>query len=154
MAKTVERTLTPSRPPHYRSSTRPKLRHSSVLLPKRVSSSPAKLLPNSRLAPRRPRRLSSSSFETAKSVGRELSRKTIEALRTNTEASFSHLEALVGARSLSEVMELQTTFIRKSVETAVEQAKDLQTVTTKAAEDVSKPLKAAFEKAAKELKVA
>ena len=95
-----------------------------------------------------------SSFESAKSVTSELSLKTIEALRANTEAGFSHLEALVGAKSFSEVIELQTTFIRKSVETAVEQAKELQTVTTKAAEDVSKPLKAVFEKAVKELKVA
>ena len=44
--------------------------------------------------------------------------------------------------------------MRKSVETAVEQAKELQAVTTKAAEDVSKPMKAVFEKAVKELKVA
>ena len=95
-----------------------------------------------------------STFETAKSVGSDLSLKTIAALRTNTETGFSHLEALVGAKSLSEVIELQTTFIRKSVELAVEQAKELQTVTTKAAEDVSKPLKAVFEKAVKELKVA
>ena len=89
-----------------------------------------------------------STYETAKSV------KTIAALRTNTEAGFSHLEALIGAKSLSEVIELQTAFIRKSAETAVEQAKELQTVTTKAAEDVSKPLKAVFEKVVKELKVA
>ena len=95
-----------------------------------------------------------SSFETAKSVGSDLSLKTIAALRTNAETGFSHLEALVNAKSLSEVIDLQTTFIRKSVETAVEQARDLQTVTTKAAEDVSKPLKAVFEKAVKELKVA
>jgi phasin len=95
-----------------------------------------------------------STYETAKSVGSDLSLKTIAALRTNAETGFSHLEALVGAKSLSEVIELQTAFIRKSVETAVEQAKELQTVTTKAAEDVSKPLKAVFEKAVKELKVA
>ena len=95
-----------------------------------------------------------STYETAKSVGSDLSLKTIAALRTNAETGFSHLEALVGAKSLSEVIELQTTFIRKSVELAVEQAKELQTVTTKAAEDVSKPLKAVFEKAVKELKVA
>ena len=95
-----------------------------------------------------------STYATAKSVGSDLSLKTIAALRTNTETGFSHLEALVGAKSLSEVIELQTTFIRKSVELAVEQAKELQTVTTKAAEDVSKPLKAVFEKAVKELKVA
>ena len=95
-----------------------------------------------------------STYETAKSVGSDLSLKTIAALRTNAETGFSHLEALVGAKSLSEVIELQTAFIRKSVETAVEQAKELQTVTTKAAEDVSKPMKAVFEKAVKELKVA
>ena len=95
-----------------------------------------------------------STYETAKSVGSDLSLKTIAALRTNAETGFSHLEALVGAKSLSEVIELQTSFIRKSVELAVEQTKELQTVTTKAAEEVSKPLKAVFEKAVKELKVA
>jgi len=95
-----------------------------------------------------------STFETVKSVGSDLSLKTIAALRTNSEAGFSHLEALVGARTLSEVIELQTAFIRKSVETAVEQAKELQAVTTKAAEDVSKPIKTAFEKSFKDVKVA
>jgi phasin len=95
-----------------------------------------------------------STFETVKSAGSDLSLKTIAALRANTEAGFSHLEALVGAKSLSEVIELQTSFLRKSVETAVEQAKELQAVTSKAAEDVSKPIKTAFEKSFKDLKVA
>jgi phasin len=95
-----------------------------------------------------------STYETVKSVGSDLSLKTIAALRANSEASFSHLEALVGAKSLSEVIELQTAFVRKSVETAVEQAKELQAVTSKAAEDVSKPIKTAFEKTWKDLKVA
>ena len=95
-----------------------------------------------------------STFETVKSVGSDLSLKTISAMRANSEASFAHLEALVGAKSLSEVIELQTAFIRKSVESAVEQVKEMQTVTTKAAEDVSKPMKNVFEKAIKELKVA
>ena len=95
-----------------------------------------------------------STFETVKTVGSDLSLKTIATLRANAEAGFSHLEALVGAKSLSEVIELQTSFIRKSVETAVEQAKELQAVTSKAAEDVSKPIKGVFEKAVKELKVA
>lgn len=95
-----------------------------------------------------------STYETVKSVGNDLSLKAIAALRANSEAGFSHLEALVGAKSLSEVIELQTAFVRKSVETAVEQAKDLQAVTSKAAEDVSKPIKTAFEKTFKDLKVA
>ena len=95
-----------------------------------------------------------TTFETVKSAGSDLSLKTIAALRANSEATFAHLEALIGAKSLSEVVELQTTFVRKAVETAVEQAKELQAVGTKAAEDVSKPIKTAFEKSLKDLKVA
>ena len=95
-----------------------------------------------------------SSYEAAKSVGNDITLKTIAALRANSEASFAHLEALVGAKSLSEVIELQTAFVRRSVEKALEQTKELQAVTSKAAEDVSKPMKDVFEKAIKELKVA
>jgi len=95
-----------------------------------------------------------STYETAKTVSSDLSLKTIAVLRANAEAGFSHLEALVGARSLSEVVELQTAFVRKQVEASVKQAKDFQAVATKAAEDVSKPVKAAVEKAFSELKVA
>jgi phasin len=95
-----------------------------------------------------------SSFETARSVGNELSLKTIAALRANAEADFSQLEALAGAESLSEVFELQTAFLRKRVEMGVEQAKEFQALSTKAVTDVSKPVKEAFEKAMKDLKVA
>ncbi|MFU0503869.1 phasin [Pseudaminobacter sp. NGMCC 1.201702] len=95
-----------------------------------------------------------STFESAKTAGNELSLKSIAALRANAEAGFSHLEALVGAKSLSEVIELQSSFLRQRVEVAVEQAKDFQAVSTKAAEDVTKPFKNVFEKAFKELKVA
>lgn len=95
-----------------------------------------------------------STFETAKSVSSDLSLKTISALRANAEAGFSHLEALIGAKSLSEVVELQTAFLRKRFEMTVEQAKDFQTVASKAADDVSKPIKTAFEKAIREIKAA
>jgi phasin len=95
-----------------------------------------------------------STYETAKTVSSDLSLKTIAALRANTEAGFSHLEALIGAKSLSEVVELQTAFLRKRVESTVEQAKEFQAVASKAAEDVSKPVKTAFEKALKDIKAA
>ena len=92
--------------------------------------------------------------ETARSVGNELSRKTIAALRANAEANFSHLEAVVAAKSLPEVVELQTTFLHKRFEMGLEQAKEFQALTTKAATDVTKPVKDAFEKSLKDLKVA
>ncbi|WP_269933372.1 phasin [Aminobacter sp. HY435] len=95
-----------------------------------------------------------TSFETARSVSSELSLKAIAALRTNAETGFAHLEALAGAKSLSEIVELQTAYLRKRVELTVEQAKDFQSVASKAAEDVTKPVKTAFEKALKEIKAA
>jgi phasin len=94
------------------------------------------------------------TFEQARAAGTELSLKSIAAMRANAEADFAHLEALVGIKSVSELFELQTSFLRKRFETMVEQAKDLQSVSTKAAEDVVKPAKNAFEKSLKELKVA
>ena len=95
-----------------------------------------------------------STYETARANGTDLSLKTIAAMRANANATFSHFEALVGAKSVSEFIELQTAWIRKSVETAVEQAKDMQVTSTKAMEDVAAPMKVAFEKTLKELKVA
>ena len=95
-----------------------------------------------------------STFETARSASSDLSLKSIAAMRANSEAAFSHLEALVGVKSVSEFIELQTAYLRKRVEMTVEQAKDMQALSSKAAEEVGKPIKDAFEKAMKELKVA
>lgn len=95
-----------------------------------------------------------TSFEQAKSAGDEVFLKSIAAMRAGAEANFSHLESLIGAKSISEVIELQTAFVRKGVEMGVEQAKDFQSVSQKAATEVTKPLKDVFEKTLKELKVA
>lgn len=95
-----------------------------------------------------------STYETARATGADLSLKTISAMRANADAAFSHLEALVGVKSVSEFIELQTAWMRKSMESAVEQAKDIQATSTKAIEDVAKPMKSAFEKTMKDLKVA
>ncbi len=94
------------------------------------------------------------TFETVKTASADLSLKSIAAMRANAEVNFSHLEALIGAKSLSEIIELQTAFLRKRVEMTVEQVKDFQTATSKVAEEVGKPVKVAFEKAMKDLKVA
>lgn len=94
------------------------------------------------------------SVETIKGASADMTKTTIAALRANTEAGFSHLEALFAVKNLSEFIELQTAFGRKQTEAAVEQAKEFQVAATKAAEEVTKPAKVAFEKVMKELKVA
>lgn len=88
-----------------------------------------------------------ATLESAQSGTVELGLKAIEALRTNAETSLSHMEALMGVKSVSEYFELQTAFFRKQAELAVEQAKSIQEVTKKVAENVTKPGKEAAEKA-------
>ncbi len=88
-----------------------------------------------------------STVQTAQAGTVDLGLKAIEALRTNAESSFAHMEALLGVKSVSEFFELQTSFLRKQAEVAVEQAKSMQEATRKLAETVSKPAKDAAEKA-------
>ncbi|RWA60971.1 phasin [Mesorhizobium sp.] len=95
-----------------------------------------------------------STLEMAKTTGNEVSLQMIAALRTNAEASFAHLEALVAVKSPSEFLELQTAFLQRQIEKSAEQAKALQALMLKATEDVSKPIKDALEKALKERKAA
>jgi len=95
-----------------------------------------------------------TTFETAKTAGVDLSLKAISAFRANAEADLSHLEALIGVKSLSEFFELQTSYLRKRVEMAIEQTKEMRVAGSKAAEEISKPLKDSFEKAVSGLKAA
>ena len=95
-----------------------------------------------------------ASMETMKKASTDLSLKSIAAMRANTETDFSYMESLLGAKSLSEVIELQTAYMRKRIEMAVDQVKDMQSASTKAVDELSKPAKDAFEKSMKELKVA
>lgn len=95
-----------------------------------------------------------NSFETARAAGTDVSLKSINTMRANADLGFSHLEAMVAAKSMSEMIELQTAYVRKSVEMAIENARDIQSVSSKAAEDVSKPMKDVFEKTMREHKAA
>ncbi|TJW74627.1 MAG: phasin, partial [Mesorhizobium sp.] len=88
-----------------------------------------------------------STFEMARTTGNELFVRTLAALQANAEAGFTHLEALVAVKSPSEFLELQTTFLGKQIENSAEHLKALQALMLRASEDVSKPLKDAFEKA-------
>ena len=94
-----------------------------------------------------------ATLQSAQAGTVELGMKAIEMLRANTEASFSHIEAMMGVKSVAELFELQTSYFRKQAETAVEQAKALQETSKKVAESVTKPGKDAAEKAMSSLKI-
>ena len=95
-----------------------------------------------------------ATVQTAQAGTVDIGLKAIDALRTNAESSLSHMEALLGVKSAAEFFELQTAFIRKQAEVTVEQAKSMQDATKKFAEQLSKPVKDATEKAISGFKAA
>ena len=95
-----------------------------------------------------------ATLESAQAGSVELGLKAIDALRTNAENSLAHMEALLGVKSVAELFELQTAFLRKQAEVTVEQAKAMQEATRKVAEQVAAPGKSAAEKAMKGFKAA
>ena len=95
-----------------------------------------------------------ATLEKAQAGTVELGLKAIDTMRTNAESSLSHLEALLGVKSVSELIELQTSFVRKQAEVAVDQMKSMQEMSRKVAEEVSKPGKEAAEKVASIFKAA
>ena len=95
-----------------------------------------------------------TTMETAQAQSSKLSLAAINAMRANTEAGFSHLEKMLGVKTLAEAMEVQTAFMRKQTEMAVDQAKDMQAASQEAFEALSAPAKAATEKAMASMKAA
>ena len=95
-----------------------------------------------------------ATLESAQAGSVELGLKAIEALRTNAENSLSHMEALLGVKSVSELFELQTSFLRKQAELSAEQAKTIQETTKQVAEKLAKPSREAAEKVMASFKAA
>ena len=95
-----------------------------------------------------------NTFETMQNAGVALGLKAIDAMRTNAELGLSHLESMMKVKSASELVELQSGYVRKQTETVLDQAKSMQELSTKVAEDVSAPVKEQFERTAREMKTA
>ncbi|MDM9618936.1 phasin [Rhizobium sp. S96] len=95
-----------------------------------------------------------ATVQTAQAGAAEIGHKAIEVLRTNTENSLSHLDALLSVKSVAELVELQTAFLRKQAELTIEQAKSIQETSKQVAEKLAKPSKEAAEKVMASFKVA
>jgi phasin len=81
------------------------------------------------------------SFAAAKDGAFAINAKAFEALRANADANFDFLKAVFGARSLSDLVTLQTEFARRQVETMTSQTKDFGALTQKAMADAVEPIK-------------
>jgi phasin len=94
-----------------------------------------------------------ATLQSAQAGTVELGMAAIGMVRSNTESSLAHLESLLGVKSVSELFELQTAYFKKQAEVAVEQVKAFGETSKKVAEEVSKPGKAAAEKAMSSFKM-
>ena len=72
--------------------------------------------------------------------------KVLESARNNTNASFDHAIALFGAKNLSDIIELNTAFLRKQSETITAQAKEFGELAQKVTNESMAPVKAQVEK--------
>jgi phasin len=91
------------------------------------------------------------SFAAARDGALAINAKAFEALRVNVDASFDFLNAAFAAKSLSDLVTLQTEFARNQVETIANQTRDFSALAQKAMADAAEPLK---EQAARSFKVA
>lgn len=91
--------------------------------------------------------LMEASYASASKGATDYGRKLIEAARSNTNAAFDYATALMGAKSLAEVIELSTTHARKQFESLSAQSKDLTALAQQVATETSEPLKTGFNKA-------
>jgi len=94
------------------------------------------------------------TFETARAGAVEYNTKSLEAVKTNTDATFVFAKEFFAVKTIAEAIELQTAFARKQFEALTAQVKDLQETAKKIATETTAPVKAATEKAMKEFKVA
>lgn len=87
-----------------------------------------------------------STLENAHSGSLAMSKRALDAMRSNAEMGFEHLEKLASAKSMAELIELQTGFVRRQMELAADQAKEMQSLSRDVAQDVMRPGREAAEK--------
>lgn len=93
-----------------------------------------------------------TALETAKTDGAELGMKAINVVQSNLKSSISHFEKLMSVKSIADVIELQSAYVREQTEVVSSQMKSFQEATTKLATDVSAPVKDVAEKSMKAFK--
>jgi len=92
-----------------------------------------------------------TSLNAAKTGIVEINTKALNAMRANVEANFDLVHALVGAKSVSDYVSLQSEFTRKQLEALTAQAKEFGALAQKVATDSAAPIR---EQVAKSFKIA
>lgn len=95
----------------------------------------------------------SDAFEDAVATAtkgyKELGRKSVDVARSNLNAHFDFLQALIGAKSLTQAIELQSSYTKQQFDVVGGQVKELSGLAQKAATESVKPLQDLAAKGAK-----
>ncbi|MCA0422534.1 MAG: TIGR01841 family phasin [Proteobacteria bacterium] len=83
------------------------------------------------------------SVNAAKAGTLSFNLKALELARTNINASFDHVQALFGVKSVQDAFQLQTEFAKKQAETLAAQAKELASLGQQVVTDAVEPVKSA-----------
>ena len=94
------------------------------------------------------------TFETARKGAVAIGAKGLDAAKSNSDASFAFVRDLLDAKTASDVIELQSAFMRGQFDAIAVQFKEFQALTEKFATDTAKPVTDKVEKAFKDLKAA
>ena len=90
------------------------------------------------------------SFDAAGQGAAAFNRKIIDIARRNVDSSFDLAKSLAGAKSLADMVELQTAFWRKQFGELTAQAEEVRALSSKVTEDTTKPIKAQMARGASE----
>jgi len=82
------------------------------------------------------------SFDAAGQGAAAFNRKIIDIAKRNLDSSFDLAKSLAGAKSLADMVELQTAFWRKQFGTLTAQAEEVRELSTKVTDDTAKAVKA------------
>ncbi len=82
------------------------------------------------------------SFDAAGQGAAAFNRKLIDIAQRNLNSGFDLAKKLAGAKNLSEIVELQSSFLRQQFEVFANQAAEIRALTTKITADTSEPIKA------------
>ena len=88
------------------------------------------------------------TFDAAGQGAAAFNRKIIDLARRNVEASFDLATSLAGAKTLADMVELQSAFWRKQFGVLTAQAEEVRTLSIKVGADAAEPIKSQMERAA------
>jgi phasin len=81
------------------------------------------------------------SFDAARQGAAAFNRKIVDIARRNVDASFDLATSLVGAKNLTDIVQLQAAFRRKQFDTLTAQAEEVRALSTKVTADAAELVK-------------